>query len=391
MDINRFAGSPIGSLIPISGTDGRTGETYDHFAFAAEPLDGPPELTTETWNRVTAASRALGRLQHGARLVTNPGLLRRPTLRREAQSTSALEGTYAPLDEVLAADIIATENRSSALSEVMNFVTAAERGFDWVDEGRAITSGLLCELHRILVRGTPADNEEAGRIRRLQVVIGSRSGSVYDSRFIPMPEGPQLVAGVGDLIDWMATGHTSIDPIVAAAMSHYQFETLHPFNDGNGRIGRLLIVLQLVKDGVLEQGLLSVSPWFEQRRDEYQELLAEVSASGDWSPWVGFFAQGIEASAIDTARRIERLMDLQLEFHESIRTANFRGLIRDVADILIGTPYVTIPNLRDQTGATYQAANVVVQRLMSLGILEQVPSTGTMVFRAPAVLRILSA
>jgi len=392
MDVEKFRNSPVGSLIAISGTDGRTAEPYSHFAFAADPLGGPPELTTEAWNKVSSANRAVGMLQQGSHLITNPGILRQPALRREAQSTSALEGTYAPIDEVLAADVITEENRSLALREVMNYVVAAERGFAWIANDRPITVGLLCELQQVLVRGTSADTEEAGRVRRLQVVIGSRGGSIFDSRFVPMPEGPALDASFQDLVNWIQpSSHPGIDPIVAAAMGHYQFETLHPFNDGNGRIGRLLIVLQLILEGVLDEGLLSVSPWFEQRRDRYQDLLSHVSATGDWSSWVGFFAEGIEASAVDSAKRIQQLLELQQGLHEQLRVAGLRGAIRDIVDILIGRPYVTVPMLRDLTGLTYQAANNAVQKLVALGTLERVPSAGPKVFRAPQVVQIAAA
>lgn len=143
-DPARFAASPIGDLLPIFGTDGR-GQTYEHVAFAAHPLTAPPELGTATWNRVARASRALGRLQQGSLVVINPGLLRQPTFRREAQSTSALEGTYAPLEDVLAADVMQGSSRSAALNEVLNYVTAAENGFHWVQQQRPLTSATFTE------------------------------------------------------------------------------------------------------------------------------------------------------------------------------------------------------------------------------------------------------
>ncbi|MDR6866552.1 Fic family protein [Microbacterium resistens] len=390
MDPQKFANSPIGDLVPISGTDVR-GERYEHVAYAAHPLMGPPELGTSTWASVARANRALGRLQQGSLLIINPGLLRQPTLRREAQSTSALEGTYAPLEDVLAADVIEGTDRSAALNEVLNYVVAAENGFQWVQQQRPLTSGLLCDLHRTLVQGTPADTAEAGRVRRVQVVIGSRGRDVTSARFIPMPEGAALEAAVGDLIRWMQISQDDLDPIVATAMAHYQFETLHPFNDGNGRIGRLLIVLQLVALGVLPEGLLSVSPWFESRRERYQDLLAEVSATGRWDNWIRFFADAIEASAVDSAQRISQLLKLQADYHEALRASGARGAVRDIVDILIGSPFVSIPLLRDRTGLTYQAVSNAVRRLEELDILEQRKTSGVMSFRAPGVVDVISA
>ncbi|MFF1572654.1 Fic family protein [Leifsonia sp. NPDC058292] len=337
------------------------------------------------------ASHALGRLEQGARLVPNPALLRRPTLQREAQSTSALEGTYAPIEEVMAADLIDSHSRSSALREVINYIVAAERAFDWIDSGRTLTIGLLGELHQLLVSGTAADTEEAGRIRKIQVVIGSRGGSVYDARFIPAPTGTTLHASVQDLIDWMRPdGGEGINSIVKAAMAHYQFETLHQFNDGNGRIGRLLIVLQLVTDGLIGQGLLSVSPWFERRREQYQDLLSEVSASGDWDSWIDFFARGIESSARDTASRMSELLEVQAHYHAIITESGTRGVVRDIADVLIGSPYVTIPFLVSQTGKTYPAVKTAVARLIELGVLEERPGASPHLFRAPLVVAVTS-
>ena len=376
MDIERFRQSPLGSLIPVNGVDGRTGDAYDHYGYAADPLGEPPILATETWQAVFDAGHALGRLEQGAALVPNPALLRRPTIRREAQSTSALEGTFAPIEDVLAADIVDEGSRSAALNEVVNYIIAAERAFDWVEEGRPITVGLICELHKTLVRGTAADNSEAGRIRRIPVAIGSRSGSIYDARFIPMPPGARLDTGFADLIEWAKTIPDSGNGIIRAAMAHYQFETLHPFNDGNGRLGRLLIVLHLSTAGLLSQSLLSVSPWFERRREDYQDHLAAVSATGDWDPWIRFFAEGIQSSALDTAERLRQLLALQQEIREQLRHSNARGVIRDIAELLVGVPYVTIPLLAERTGKTYPAVKTAVDRLLELKILEPTASSG---------------
>lgn len=369
------------------------GNRYEDFAYCAHPLREIPNLSVSTWTQVSRASGALGRLNQGAQLVRNPGLLRQPTLRREAQSTSALEGTYAPLEEVLAASAMEDNFRSAALEEVLNYVDAAENGFRWLEDGRPITVGLLEGLHKRLVQGTSADTDDAGRIRRIQVVIGSRGSHVSDARFIPMPEGPALEAATRDLAEWINQSKDVADPVVAAALAHYQFETLHPFNDGNGRIGRLLIVMQFVVAGVLEDGLLSVSPWFEKRRDLYQDLLAEVSETGQWDGWVKFFAQGIEASAIDTADRLRALMTLREEYQELLKENSARGVIRDIVDYLLEIPYVTIPLISDRMDITYQAASNVVKRLEELGVLEKVPrvDTGVMLFKAPRVVSIITA
>jgi Fic family protein len=390
MDDSRFRSSPIGHLVPLSGEDGY-GRRYEVSAFVPDPLSAEPELSNCAWRMVARANHALGRLEQAAKLVPNPALLRKPTIRREAQSTSALEGTFAPLEEVLAADVIEVPRRSAALGEVMNFVEAAHVAFDWVAEERPVTVRLLCQLHRILVSGTSSETREAGRVRQIPVAIGSRGGEVQDARFIPMPPGINLEVSVNDYIDWLRNDEREErDAVVSAAMGHYQFETLHPFNDGNGRLGRLLIVAHLLSERSISEPLLSVSPWFERRREAYQENLSRLSETGEWSPWVEFFAEGIEAAAIDTARRIDALLDAQARFHDTVKDAGLRGAIRDIVDVLIGNPYVTISTLADAVGKTYQATSNAVMRLVDLGIL--VESTGrsqNRIFRAPAVVSIL--
>ena len=369
MDLVRFGASPVGELVDIHGTDGRFQEEYHHQAFVPADLGEEPTLSTATWHRITAASRALARLDQASMLVSAPELLRHPTLRREAQSTSALEGTFAPLEDVLAADA-SEEDVTGDLREVLNYIEAADFAFDSLISQPAITKSLLEQAHAILVEGTEADTADKGRVRQCQVAIGSSTGRIRDSRFVPMPPGADLDDSVRRLITWCEEAlEQDIEPIVAAAMAHYQFETLHPFNDGNGRIGRLLIVLQFLRYNLIRNPLLSVSPWFEQRRSEYQEGLANVSISGDWDPWVQFFARGIGASAEDTARRVERLSSVQKQFVDKLQAENASGSIRDIVDRLIATPIVTVPRLSAALGKTRPAINTAVTRLVDMGIL----------------------
>ncbi|MGH3914329.1 MAG: Fic family protein [Pseudonocardiaceae bacterium] len=297
-----------------------------------------------------------------------------------------------PLGEVLAAEVLGAASPSAQLREVLNYVYMAEAAFDWWADGRRITVGMLCELHRLLIEGTPADAGHTGRVREIQVMIGSRGGSIIDARFVPPPPGLDLEAGLQDLVDWVNSAEVRPrDPVVAAALAHYQFEALHPFHDGNGRIGRLLVVLQLMQDGVLNDSLLSISPWFEARRVEYQERLAEVSARGDWNGWVGFFATGLEASAIDTAMRVDALLDVQERHLTVLREAGATGLARDVADSLIASPYVTVSAVVELTGKSFQAANNAVRKLVELGVLiECTGRTQGRVFEARSVVAALT-
>lgn len=389
MDLEAFEDSPAGILVPISGTDPRTGDHYDHKAFLPNPLPSEtPELSGETWELVTEASLALGRLDQAGHQVPNPGLLRRPSIRREAVSTSALEGTYAPFQEVLEADIDeeATEP-SPALREVLNYVRVAELALDWIAE-RPISVGMLCDLQRLLVKGTSGETEQAGRIRDVQVVVGPPGSRVEDARYVPPPPGDQLRAGLDAWEAWL-TDH-DMNPVVAVALAHYQFEALHPFSDGNGRIGRLVVVLQLLREEVLHHGLLTISPWLEQRRPQYQDRLLSLSQTGVYDPWVRFIAAALRERADAATSQVERLLRFEQSMKELARSYPFRGVAAVIAQDLIGRPFVTPSAAARLYGVTYPAANNAVARLVEAKVLREV--TGRRygrVFIAPEVLAIL--
>ena len=175
------------------------------------------------------------------------------------------------------------------------------------------------------MRGTPSEFSDAGRLRDRQVFIGPKDAAIEDARFIPAPFGDQLRAGFDASIDWINSPPDTMPPVVQAALAHYQFETLHPFSDGNGRIGRLLIVLQLMQLKVLRHPILVVSPWFEARRSEYQAALLRLSETGNWNDWVAFFATGVEAAATSTHERIDQLLGLQEEFVRRVRRGRLLG------------------------------------------------------------------
>lgn len=367
MERKRFQQSPIGSLVNISGTDGRFGSEYSHIAFLPDVLGSEPELSSATWRAVANARAAVARLDQASRQLQNVSMLRRPTLSREAQSTSALEGTFAPLEQVIAADT--DKNLSKEVQEVVNYIVAADFAFDAMKVRPHISIGLLEEVHRILVKGTEADTDQAGRIRTVQVAIGSPTGAVEDARFVPMPPGTLLNIAMNDFMGWVGSSESGIDPIVAAAMAHYQFETVHPFNDGNGRIGRLMIVLQFLQLGILAEPVLSVSPWFETRRHTYQELLSEVSATGNWDVWVRFFSEGIESSANDVIARVDRLLEIHNKFVVLLRDHSARGVIRDIVDELVASPVVTVSALVGKLGKTAPAISAALDKLVDLKIV----------------------
>jgi len=209
------------------------------------------------------------------------------------------------------------------------------------------------------------------------VVVGRRLGAdpseppIKAARYVPPPPGPDLEARLRDLLGWMQTNHNAqIDPVVAAAMGHYTFEALHPFHDGNGRLGRLLIVLHLHGAGVLAEPTLSVSPWFEARRDEYYDALLGVSTTGEWSDWVEFFATGLAESADETRRRMLALADIQASLKEQLQQSRMRtGNARVLVDFAVGHPTFTVAQAADALGVQYAGAKKLIDSLIELAIL----------------------
>jgi Fic family protein len=367
MPSNALEQSPIGDLVPIVGPDPATHEMVEGKAFLPAPLPRRIELSTETWTTVNSASAALARLDGAARLIPSPDLLRRPALRREAQSTSALEGTYAPFAEVLAAEVEDQLHLSAEVREILNFERMAELAFSW-PEDRPMTIGMLGELQRTLVAGTAGELSDAGSLRDRIVVIGARGRGFDQARFVPPPPGDQLRGGVEALLDWV-NSPPRLPSVVQAALAHYQFETLHPYSDGNGRLGRLLVIVQLLRGALIREPLLVVSPWFEQRRAAYQDALLTLSLSGNWDAWIGFFAEGVAASASESQRKVERLVTLQEELRGRVQAAGKRGLAERLAADLVGRPYVSAPEVAQRFGVSKQGAHNAIRGLAELGIL----------------------
>lgn len=395
MDVRLFRDCPTGELVPISGTSAGVGP-WEHYAFVPHRLPHEaPEITGAAYRQVAEARAALAALDATAQRLPNPGLFRYTALRLEAQSTAALEGTYEPLARVLAADTAAATD--SHMREVLNYVDIAETAYAWEEEGRPWTVSGLAELRLRLMAGTEGERDYEG-LRPNQVVVGVRDDlgdervPIKTARYIPPPPGAELEALVADLLAWMEAGRRpEIDPVVGAAMGHYTFEALHPFHDGNGRLGRLLVVLQLHRWGVLAEPTLTISPWFEARRAQYYDALFNVSTVGDWSTWVAFFAEGLAASARRTQRQMLALVRVQAELKEVVersrlRSRNAHGLV----DVAMGRPTFTIPEAAEALGMRYQGAQKLIESLVGLEVLAPIDDRSyAKRYHAPRVMTVL--
>lgn len=388
MDASRLQKSPIGHLVPIEGYDHRYHERYTHVAYVPDPLPDSLPLEEGTWNAISEAMLALGRLDAATLRLPNPSLLVRPAIRKEAVSTSALEGTYAAFTDLLEADYLKETELSMAVLEVHNYVRTAERGLQLIKE-RPIAWNLIAELQAMLVRGTRGGMHDAGMLRRGQVLIGPDGCRVEEARFIPCPAGDVLEKGLSDWEKWI-NADNDIPLLVKVAAGHYQFEALHPFSDGNGRLGRLIAILQLVAGEALTYPVLNISPWLETRRSTYQDHLARVSESGDFNPWVTFFAEAVRRQAEDGIRKVDALIQQKEETVGRLRAEGVRSVAIPIAEELIGYPVISPTEAKERHDVSYQAANTAIGRLVELGILEQIGNRSyARLFRAPPVIRIL--
>lgn len=391
MQVEDFKNSPVGQLVPVSGDDAYLRRDYNHFAFVPAPLPGDARLSMGAHQLADKASMSVGRLDFAVKRLPDPGLLVRPALRREAQSTSALEGTYATLEEVLEADYVDAANRRAEVQEVLNYVRAAELALDLI-QTKPICLNVIAELQATLVRGTRGDSWDKGRLRESNVYIGERSKGIEASRFVPPPHGDVLVQGVSDWEKWIHA-EDEYPLLVKIAMAHYQFETLHPFSDGNGRLGRLIVTLQLVTEGALTYPLLNLSPWLEPRKDEYKNLLLDISKTGDFDPWIRFFCEGVYHQAEDAVARIEDLLTFQLHLRQKLVDAKARGVVNAVAESLLGYPIITIPEVAKLHHVTYPPAKNAIMTLVDLGALREMSTVfdyGAKGFRCDPVMEILN-
>lgn len=370
MDIAALKHSPAGKLLPIQGTDPISGQPWSYWAFAPKPLEDAPTIGLPALNIATKAAMAVARLDQAVSQLPNPEVLLRPIIRREAVSTSALEGTYVAFNEVLEADFLEERHLSSEQREVRNYVIATEQAIGLLPS-YPISRRLIGNLQKVIVRGTPGEGYDAGDLRRKQVYIGAKNRPIEEARFVPPPHGDTLEQGFSSWERWI-NADNNIPIIAKMALGHYQFETLHPYADGNGRLGRLTAILQLVQEGILRLPILNLAPQLEAQRDEYQNGLLNVSKTGKYDEWVLFFSTVVQEQATRGTSKINRLLILRDKMIDQLRRAGIRGSALQIAENLIGYPIIDVPTARMLVQKTFEAANQAMSRLVEQGILREI-------------------
>jgi len=355
-------------------------------AYLPEPL--PPDLvwTPDLVRSLSDADHLIGRLAGEGGRLPNPHLLMRPFIRREAVLSSRIEGTQATLGELLEAEAGASVERSpDDLREVANYVAALEYGIKRLDR-LPLSLRLVRELHERLTKGVRGERAAPGEFRRSQNWIGAPGCTLAQASYVPPPP-TELMDRLGA---WERFLHErGTPPLVQAALAHYQFEAIHPFLDGNGRVGRLLITLFLVERGILPTPLLCLSAFFEATRRDYYDLLRAVSVRGEWEPWLVYFLNGVARQSEDALSRAGRINGLLEAWRIDVgrlspgprgrRPAAPGGRPTEIPsrllDLVAANPFITINKAAAQLKVAYTTAQRGIEKLERLGIVRQANKT----------------
>ncbi len=344
---------------------------YRAFIPAPLPPDPPVKITGELQALLSQADRALGRLDGSIQTLPNPDLFVCMYVRKEAVLSSQIEGTQSSLQDLLAAEArIFAPNRASDVGEVVNYVKAMNHGLKRLPE-LPVSIRLIREIHAKLLQGARGSHLTPGELRSSQNWIGPAGCTLHEALFVPPP--PHQVAEDMSQLERFIHADTELPLLVKIGLAHAQFETIHPFLDGNGRVGRLLITFLLCEQGVLQKPVLYLSWFFKQHRQQYYEELQSVRDAGTWEKWLTFFLRGIvevSGQATETARRILALR----EEHRRVITENFGRAAANghrVLEYIYEDPIVSVSNVQRLTGTTYTAANNLVARMADSRILRE--------------------
>ena len=374
MDIESFVDT-YGHTRQVSGAA--------YAAYYPKPLPFDIPYDDDLVNALASAQDGLASLRTAGDDVENPDLLITPYLKREAYASTRIEGTQTNLDEVYAAD---GADDDPDLEEVTNYVKTLRDG---LSNDEAFTSDELRSLHEQLLSGVRGQNKNPGEYRGVPARIGTPTDDIHEARFIPPPsdEIPRLMT---NLIDYLNT--SSHADLITAAITHYQFETIHPFSDGNGRLGRLLIPLYLVRNHDLHRPLLYLSDYFNKHRGEYMERLYKVSQAGELREWITFFLNAVDEQSQRSQTTINDLNDLKQEYMTELRANHRSANLLEITKALFASPYITKSKAAELANTTYQTAHTNLNKLEDAGILHESHKRGQhTVYVAPDILRILKS
>ncbi len=357
------------------------------WAFVPNPL--PPAFPwTETLvAALSEADRALGELAGLGRALPNPHLLIRPFVRREAVLSSRIEGTQASLSELYAYEAVqpALSEPTPDVREVYNYVRALEHGLERL-ASLPLSLRLIREIHAVLMEGVWGERQTPGEFRRLQNWIGPPGSTPENAPYVPPPV-PEMEEAL-DSFERFLHAPSMLPRLVSLGLIHYQFEAIHPFLDGNGRIGRLLTTLLLCAWELLPEPLLHLSAYFEAHRQTYYDLLLAVSQRGQWEDWLVFFLRAVALQSRDGVARVGRLQDLRELYRDRLQGARVPARLLQAVDLLFAQPVLSVRQVEAGVGVNFSTAQRYVDQLVDLGMLREVTGQArNRVYRAEEVLR----
>lgn len=357
---------------PTSRGEARQVPGQGYVAYYPAPLPRRLDYTDSLVGQLDEATGALHRLAGVGRLLPNPNLLIAPYVRLEAVLSSRIEGTQSEITDLLrfeAGDDESIGELRDDVQEVRNYIAALNYGIERLAGGFPLSLRLLRESHERLMTGVRGGHATPGEFRRSQNWIGGSSPS--DAVFVPPPVDAMNPA-LDDLEQFLHD--RSLPLLIHVAMAHYHFEVVHPFLDGNGRLGRLLIPLVLIERGVLPQPLLYLSVYLERNRNHYYDLLLHTSRTGDFDPWISFFLRAVGAQATDAEERTVRLVELQSKMRSQLLEERVSMSVVRATELLFSTPYVSATSLASALEVTFPTAQSAIDLLVHRGDL--VETTG---------------
>jgi Fic family protein len=352
----------------------------------------PPTLKTgtELLGPLSAADRAVGQLGGITMAMPNPRLLIRSFIGREAVLSSRIEGTQASLSDLFLFEMTRSgEEDVPDVLEVANYIRALDHGLDRLRQ-IPLTLNLIRDIHRILLQGVRGCDRRCGEFRKVQNWIGPPGVSIERATYVPPP--PERLMKLLDAFEKYVNTPSELPALCRLAMIHYQFEAIHPFEDGNGRVGRLIISLLLDAERILPYPVLYLSAFFERHRGDYYNHLKAVSTGGEWEAWIAFFLRGVAEQAIDGVERSAQLLSLHDQWIAMCQKARTSALLTKVIDALFSNPFTTNARVADLLDVYPQSAQNAITQLEEHGILEEITGRArNRVYVARRILDILDA
>lgn len=338
-------------------------------SFKPSPLPPNPELTIDSdmVKKLVDANRDLVRLDTASKLIPNVELFISMYVMKEALISSQIEGTQCTLDDVLDPDV--DQNTNLDVSEVINYISACSYAINRL-KTMPLCNRFLREIHQKLLAGIRGQEKNPGEFRRSQNWIGAANCTLNEARYIP-PNVDDMNSALSDLEKYMNEGD-DYDPLIRIALIHYQFETIHPFLDGNGRVGRLLILLYLLEQGYLSKPIIYISYFLKKNQIEYYDRISEVRKSGNYEQWVCFFLEAVSAAAKDSLQTIEKLSDLHERNVANLpNTTRKNDNVRKVFDYIEQYPIISIKRTASALNLSYNTVSSIVNKLTQNGVLKE--------------------